>query len=313
MAMTIDPIKLPYLKTLVRQGSTEYRTAAPELYQMAASGFGYGNLDRPIEQIIRMPLIEATLPHVPNKGDVSPAVTPPEPKGLTIEGMVFRGRLEYYWEDLKDDGWDYWKAQARAFGQSIERTVELLAHRIFNNALNTSVKSGWDDEPLASTNHKLEAGGTYDNTLPAQPPSEALLEQILDYFSRVPTAYGYPQMVRRIYIVTGDNYARRWAQILGSPTAIAHPFSPSDTANQNPAIKPLITSADGRITVVSAPYLVNPDWQFAIGEGHELFFKRGWTFDEMYEKKNPKAYVHHIGIKLFTGWGDARRVLVVAS
>ena len=310
MPIALDPYKLGYLKSLVRVAKDNYRTAAPQLYQMAAPGFGYGTIDSAYEQIIRMPLLEATLPRVDNKGDVSPALTPPEPKPLTVEGSVYRARMEYFWEDLVDDKWGFWKRQAQAFGTNIQRTIELVAHEIFNNP---TIVSGWDNQPLASTTHQLESGGTYDNTLPAQPPSEAPLEQILDYFSNVPTAYGYPQMVRRIYIVTGDTYARRWAQILGSPTAIAHPFNPSTTPNQNPNIKPLVTSADGRITVVVAPYLVNKDHQFAIGEDHELFFKVRWEYDKMYERNDPPSYVHINGVKIFNGWGDARRVLTITS
>lgn len=313
MAISLDPYKLAYLKTLVRTASTKYRSAAPELYQMAAPGFGYGTMDSAVEQIIRMPLVEATLPKVTNKGEVSPAITPPDVKPLTIEGETYRARLEYFWEDMVDDKWGYWKQQATAFGQSIQRTIELVAHEIFNRANDPTFTSGWDNLSLANTAHLLEGGGTYDNTLPAQPPSEALLEQILDYFSNVPTAFGYPQVIKRIYIVTGDTYARRWAQILGSPTAIAHPFDPATTPNQNPAIKPLVTSADGRITVVVAPYLINSDWQFAIGEGHELFYKVRWQYNKMYERNDPPSYVHLAGVKLFKGWGDARKVLAITS
>ena len=308
---SMDPYKLSYLRTLVTTPPTDYRRQAPQLYSGAAQGYGYINLNDPVKQIIRSPNIEATLPHVPNKSDPHPILSTPDPKPLTLEAKTFRAGIRYYWEDEVDDTWGYWRRQARAFGTSIERTIELLAHEPFNRYADPTYTSGWDNLTLANTAHLLEGGGTYDNTLPAQPPSEALLEQILDYFDNIPTPYGYPMRVGRIYIITGDNYARRWQQILNSPTAIAHPFSPGTTANQNPNIPPLITSGDGRVTVISAPYLVDKNLQFAIGEGHELVFARRWQYVDSENSKNPRATVQYAGVRLLSGWGDARRVLVV--
>lgn len=311
--ITGDPYKLGYLASLVQKSSTEYRSVAPQLYQGAAEGLGFSSTSDPYVQVIKLPLIEATLPEVANKGDVSPSLTPLQPRAVTISGRTFRARMEYFWEDVQDDKWGYWDAQAMEFGKSIERTVEVLAHEIFNRAYDTTFPSGWDNKTLANTAHDLMAGGTYDNTLPAQPPSETLLEQILDYFRNVPSEYGWPSVTDRVYIITGDAYARRWAQILNSPTAIAHPFDTTTTANQNPAIRPLITSADGRVTVISAPYLENQNWQFALGEGHELFFFRRWTYEDMEERKDPRSIVHYRGMRIVNGWVDARKVLVVGS
>jgi len=307
------PWKVAMLKNLVRKASTEYRSVAPQLYQGASQGLGFGTTDKAFEQVILMPLIEATLPEVPNKGDVSPSLTPLEPRAVTVTGRTFRARMEYFWEDEQDDAWGYWSAQAAEFGRSTERTIEVLAHEIFNRAFDAMFPSGWDNLPLASTTHQLMGGGTYDNTLPAAPPSEALLEQILDYFMNVPSEYGWPSVTRRVTIITGDGYARRWQQILNSPTAIAHPFNPATTPNENPSIRPLITSADGRITVVSAPYLENKDWQFVLGEGHELFFFRRWMYEDMEDFKDPRKTVHYRGLRIVNGWVDARKVLVIGS
>ncbi len=311
--ISADPYKLGYLASLVKKASTEYRSVAPQLYQGAAEGLGFGSTDSAVEQVIRLPLIEATLPEVPNKGDVSPSLTPLQPRAVTVTGRTFRARMEYYWEDVQDDKWGYWDAQATEFGKSVERTIEVLAHEIFNRAFDASFPGGWDNLTLANANHQLMAGGTYDNTLPAQPPSETLLEQILDYGMNIPSEYGWPSVSNRVYIITGDTYARRWAQILNSPTAIAHPYNTSTTANQNPAIKPLITSADGRVTIVSAPYLENKDWQFALYEGHELFFFRRWMYEDMEELKDPRAIVHYRGLRVVNGWVDARKVLVIGA
>ena len=310
--ISADVWKVASLKTLAQKASTEYRSVAPQLYQMAAPRLGYGTTNRAFEQVIRVPLIEATLPLVPNKGDVSPSITPLEPRAVTVEGKTYRARMEYYWEDVQDDEWGYWQDQAREFGRATERTIEVLAHEIFNRAFDPTFPGGWDNLTLANTAHLLMGGGTYDNTLPAQPPTEALLEQIYDYFDYLPSEYGWPQVVRRIYIVTGGAYARRWRQILKANTAISHPFDPATTANQNPAMPPLV---DGNriVQVVEAPYLENRELQFAIGEGHELFFLKRWEYSYMREKDDPRAVVHYQGLRVVNGWVDARKVLVIGS
>ena len=307
----MTPYRLGYLKALVTTPPDDYRKAAAQLYSGAANGYGFTTINEAVKQLIRQPNIEATLPYVPNKGDPHPILSTPSPKDLTLEAKTFRAGIRYYWEEEVDDLWGYWRKQARAFGTSIERTIELLAHEPFNRYADPTYLSGWDNLTLANSAHLLEGGGTYDNTLPAQPPSEALLEQIFDYFDNVPTPYGYPMKVRRVYIVTGDNYARRWQQILGSPTAIAHPFSPGSTPNNNPNIPPLITSGDGRVTVISAPYLVDKNLQFVLGEGHELLFARRWQYVDSENTKDPRATAQYAGVRLLTGWADARRILVV--
>lgn len=307
----MDPYKLSYLRALVTTPPSDFERVAPQLYSGAARGYGFTTINDAVKQLIRQPVIEATLPYVPNKSDPHPMLTTPAPKSLTVEGKTFRAGIEHSWEDDVEDKWGYWRKQAQAFGTSIERTIELLAHEPFNRYADPTYLSGWDNLTLANSAHLLEGGGTYDNTLPAQPPSEALLEQVYDYFDNIPTPYGYSMRVRRIYVITGSSYARRWNQILGSPTAISHPFSPGSTPNNNPAIPPLITDGKQRLVVIEAPHLVDKNLQFFLGEGHELLFARRWQYNDAEETKNPRAIKQYAGVRLLSGWGDARRVLVV--
>ncbi len=308
----MDAIKIASLRSIVRESNDKFPRQVANLYRNAAGGYGYGTINQGVHQIIREPVLETTLPYEPNPGKPHQMLSFPEPKPLTITGRTYRGGVQNLWEVEVDDQWGYFKKQLRAFGTSLARTEELAGVEIINRALDPTFVSGWDNLPLGHDTHPLAGGGTYSNVLPAQPPSEALKEAILEYFDNVPSEYGWPQPVDKITIITGQGYAYRWQQLLGSDVAITHPFSAADP-NQNPAIPQLAASENSRFTIIEAKYLEDPKIQIIIGSGHELLFKRRWQYFITKETDNPRGYMTLAGIRLFTGWGDARRVLVVKN
>ena len=307
-----DYISEEVLKAAVRYSNDKFVRQAAQLYQGAAEGYGYGTIDMASKKIIRQPVLETSLPYVPNPGAPHPMLSFPDPKPLTITGRTYRAGVQSLWEIEVDDKVGYFVRQHKAFGTSIARTEELAAMEIFNRATDPTFTSGWDNLPLGHNAHALGGGGTYSNLIPAQPPSEALKETILRYFNNVPSEYGWPQMVDSIIIITGEAYAWRWKQIIGSPTAITHPFSAADP-NQNPAIRPLAQSEDGRFTIFAAKNLEDETTQIILGSGHELLFKWRWQYLTTEESKDPRGYKTLAGVRLFTGWGDARLALVVSN
>ena len=307
-----DAITLAALSSLVRYSNDKFPRQAQKLYAGAADGYGYGSTNEAAYQVIRQPLLETTLPLVENPGEPHPLLSFPDPKPLTITARTYRGAVQNLWEIEVDDKWGYFKRQLKAFGTSLARTEELAAMEIFNRALDPSFTSGWDNLPLGHDAHLLAGGGTYSNVLPAQPPSEALKETILEYFNNVPSEYGWPQPVDRITIITGEGYAYRWKQLLGSDVAFTHPFSAADP-NQNPAIPQLAGDENSRFRIISAVHLEDPTIQIILGSGHELLFKRRWQYNETTKTSNPRGYLTTAGTRLMTGWGDARLALVVKN
>jgi len=309
MALFLDPITSDLVTKIVDKVRGEYRKHYPELYRGARAPYGYGTIDKSHYQLIRMSRIEDPLPEVPNKMDVSPTLSPPEPKPFTATSRDFRAKFFYLADDEADDKVGYYAFNAQGLAEAAERTKELMAHEPFNRATDPTYLSGWDNQPLISTTHQLENGGTYSNRIPAATPSEALLEQVKEYFSKIPSPGGWPIKETDFIIVASDAYARRWAQILNADTAISHPKNPSITPNQNPAIPSLFAAEGGRIVIVGTPYLVNPNHQFFLAKNHELAFKVRW--DRQYTAKydDPEGMAHIVKLRLLTYWADARRIV----
>lgn len=310
MATSIDPTKLALVREIVRKIANDYQRVYTDLYRGAADGYGYGTVDSGTLQVLRMPRYEGTLPEVPNKLDVSPDISVPEMKPITATARDFRAKFLYLEDDAAEDKLGFYDHQASGFGQAIERTVEIMAHEPFNKAKDTTYTSGWDGKPLADTAHLIENGGTYDNTLAAAPPSETLLENIYDYANNIPSASGWPLKETNFTIITGPSYARRWKQILGSTTAIESP-STSGGPNANPNVPNRFASEDGRVVVVSTPYLLNPNMQFVLFNGHELAFKERWRKTREFMQDDPEGIAQVAKLRLLNYWGDARRVLVI--
>lgn len=310
MASTADPTKLKLVREVVQKIANDYQRVYMDLYRGAADGYGYGKVDSGTWQVLRMPRYEGTLPEVPNKLDVSPDISVPEMKPITATARDFRAKFLYLTDDAEEDKIGFYAHQASGFAQAIERTVEIMAHEPFNKAKDATYTSGWDGKPLADAAHLIENGGTYDNTLTAAPPSETLLENIYDYANNIPSASGWPLKETTFTIITGPAYARQWKQILGSTTAIESP-STAGGANANPAVPNRFASEDGRVTVVSTPYLLTPTMQFVLFNGHELAFKERWRKTREFMQDDPEAIAQVAKLRLLNYWGDARRVLVI--
>ena len=313
MAITLDPIKSKLVRDIVDKVQEQRVSKYREAYSMAREPYGLGSIDTSHYQLIRMSRFEGPIPEVPNKMDVSPTLTPPEPKPFTATSRDFRLKFVYLEDDAADDQVGYYEFNAAALGEGADLTRELMAMEPFNRALDPTFTSGWDNLTLGNNAHQLENGGLYSNLLPAAAPSEALLEQVKNYFARIPTAGGWPVQETDFTIVCSESYARRWAQILNADTAIAHPFNPGSEPNQNPAIPNLFVAEGGRIKIVGTPYLEHEDWQFFLAKGNELAMKERWYKNYTYRHDDPEGMAHVVKLRLLNFWGDARRILVSAE
>ncbi len=308
MATLPDPLTTKLLDQIVQEVTSNFNSYYKQIYRNAAPGYGVGKLDKSVLQILRMPRLETTLPEVPNKMDVSPVISPPDVQPITATARDFRAKIFYLDDDQKDNP-KFYAFHAKGFAESIERTIEIMAHEPFNRSTDATYTSGWDGLTLLSSTHKLENGQTYDNTITGSPPpSEALWQTVLDYGMTIPSAFGWPVRETSVVVVTGLSYARRWRQILGANTAIESP-STAGGANANPNVPSLFATEDMQHFVVGTPHLVDQTKQFFLFSNHELAFKERWREIYTYQSDDPKAVAHVAKLRLVPYWGDARRIL----
>lgn len=91
----------------------------------------------------------------------------------------------------------------KALATSLRQTIELYHANVLNNATDSGYLGG-DGKPLLATDHPLQGGGTFSNTLTAQADlSESSLEQITIQIRECKDERGLPAMIVPKRLVTG--------------------------------------------------------------------------------------------------------------
>lgn len=209
----------------------------------------------------------------------------------------------------------------RTMGESMAYTIEVVAHALLNNATTTNV--GWDNKPLGSDAHLLiGTSATYDNLGTAGSyPSPAMLQEIYNYFKRVPNDQGWAIPVEIAAVITAPELGPAWRQLVSASTQVGAGTGDStggagalgDTVNDNPAVP----NAYGIITpdkIVESPYLTDTGMSIVIGRDHMMnMFVGEAPRTRTWGEENPEALLHEITADFVVGATDARRVMVFAG
>ncbi len=159
-----------------------------------------------------------------------------------------------------DDLTGHLKDIPRELGKSAAYTKELEYFDMFNNAFNTTYRSGIDGKALCANDHStIDGSATIDN-LTTSSLSQTSLETALDYFDGLVNEKNIPIKVVPKYLVIP--YQLRWVakEILQSDYK---PYSADNEIN---------TLKDSGLQVVIGHYLTSSiDW-FVLGEDHDLCF-----------------------------------------
>lgn len=269
--------------------------------------------------IVEQDVLYAGLPAVPeviSDLEKTPLATPDIADPVGYRQRNFRLAYKYTRRAARYDKVGVVKGVVSSMGESMAFTIEKVAHEILNAATTKNV--GWDKKPLGDDAHKLiGTSQTYDNKgTVGSYPSPAMLQEIYNYFRKVPNDQGWAIPVRISKVICAPELGPAWRQQVSSPVQVGK----GDGSNVGGAgvkgdqLQDTAPNPYGHITadmIVEDPYLSDTGATIVVGEGHQMnMFVGEAPRTRTWQENNPEAIIHEISADLTVGVTDSRRVLV---
>lgn len=291
---------------------------------------GLGNIPRvhqrflnviPTNNKVEQDVLHSGLPAVPEvPGDLlkTPMASFKIANPVGYRQRNFRLAYKYTRKAAKYDNAGKITGVVSTMGEGMAYTMEVVGHEIFNQATTKNV--GWDKLPLGSNAHKLVGTSqTYDNLgTPGSYPSTALLQEIYNYFKRVPNDQGWAVPVGISLVVCAPELGPAWRQLVGSSVQVGVGDGSNAGgygAKGNQLQENLSNPFSGLITpdkIVESHYLADTGMSIIIGEGHQMnMFVGEAPRTRTWNEPNPEAIVHEITADFVVGVTDSRRIYVI--
>jgi phage major head subunit gpT-like protein len=204
-------------------------------------------------------------------------------------------------EEMRDDDqYNVMLDLAGDLGKSARYTAELFGHDVYNNGFTSAKYVGRDGQPLFAHAHPLPAiGGTARNRPAADVDlSQTALEVAWASFQTQVDDRGMPIDIFPTILLVHPSEVLLARRLLESGSLNFYGQNPGE-------INPL----QGWVTIVSSPYLTDPDAWFLLGPPNEIDVRFWWRKapdTRTWDDDDAEGVIHKISQRHSNGFGDWR-------